>query len=75
VQMLLSKHHAMELKPNQDPAVFIVNMQSMHVKIEEADLSQAIEDQAFILSIINKLLEQYDSVHNMLEKDIDANNE
>jgi gag-polypeptide of LTR copia-type/Zinc knuckle len=71
-QMLLSKYHAMELKTNQDPAVFIANMQSMRAKIEEADPSQAIGDQAFILRIINKLSAQYDSVHDILEKDIDA---
>jgi gag-polypeptide of LTR copia-type len=71
-QMLLSNYHAMELKMNQDPAVFIANMQSMRAKIEEADLSQAITDQAFILQIINKLPEQYDSVRDILEKDIDA---
>jgi gag-polypeptide of LTR copia-type len=69
--MVLSKYHAMELKTNQDPAVFIANMQSMRAKIEEADPSQAIGDQAFILHIINKLPEQYDSVRDILEKDID----
>jgi hypothetical protein len=71
-QLLLSKYHAMELKANQDPAVFIVNMQSMRVKIEEADSSQAIGDQAFILRIIYKLPEQYDSVRDILEKGINA---
>jgi hypothetical protein len=70
--MLLSKYHVMEFNTNQDPAVFIANMQSMCAKIKEADLSQVIGDQAFILHINNKLLEQYDSVHHILEKDIDA---
>jgi gag-polypeptide of LTR copia-type len=71
-QMRLSKYHAMELKSNHDPAVFIANMQSMHAKIEEADPSQSIGDQAFLLRIINKLPEQYDGVWDILEKDIDA---
>jgi gag-polypeptide of LTR copia-type len=67
-QMLLSKYHAMKLKQNQDPAVFIANMQSMRAKIEEADPSQSIGDQAFLLRIINKLPKQYDGVWDILEK-------
>jgi gag-polypeptide of LTR copia-type len=73
-QKLLNNYHEKELKNGQDPAVFVAAMQTLRLKIADADKTQKIEDRAFILHILNKLPESYETMVELIEKDINSNN-
>jgi hypothetical protein len=60
----------MELKGNQDLAVFLAEMQNLRVKIEEADKDQKMTDRDFILRVLNKLPVEYENTVELIELDI-----
>jgi gag-polypeptide of LTR copia-type len=71
-QQLLNEYHALELKGDQDPAIFVSKMQTLRTKIEEADKKLKIDDRAFLLRILNKLPEAYETTVDLIELEIDS---
>jgi Reverse transcriptase (RNA-dependent DNA polymerase)/gag-polypeptide of LTR copia-type len=71
-QSLLNDYHALELKGDQDPAIFVSKMQTLRSKIEEADKKLKIDDRAFLLRILNKLPEAYETTVDLIELEIDS---
>jgi gag-polypeptide of LTR copia-type/Zinc knuckle len=71
-QKLLNEYHEKELKNGQDLAVFVVAMQMLRLKIADADKTQKIEDRAFILRILNKLPESYETTVELIKNDINS---
>jgi hypothetical protein len=54
----------------KDPAVFLAEMQNLHVKIEEIDKDQKMDDRDFILHILNRLPPEYDYTVAIIEMEM-----
>jgi hypothetical protein len=72
---LLNEYHALELKGDQDPAIFVSKTQTLCTKIEEADKKLKIDNRSFLLRILNKLPEAYEMTIDLIELEIDNSEE
>jgi gag-polypeptide of LTR copia-type len=64
--LLTKKFHSMTLKPNQDPDVFITELEAM--KVQMGELDHKIDDKTLILHILNNLTNDYSTEVRFLEQ-------
>jgi gag-polypeptide of LTR copia-type len=70
VQSLLSQYHGSVMKANQDPAEFIYELENLRAKIVDVDSKRAIDDESFILRLLNTLPAAYTSIVEDIERDL-----
>ena len=70
VQSLLQLYHSSTMKSNQDPAEYIYELENMRAKIADVDSKRAIDDESFILRLLNTLPPAYTSIVEDIEKDL-----
>jgi gag-polypeptide of LTR copia-type len=75
IQALIGKYHSTTMSANQDPAVYIVELESLRAKILEIDKKHEITDYHFILKILNSLPKAYETVVESVEKDLNQERE
>ena len=62
---LTDKFHTLKLKPGQDPAVYITELEALKVRLGELDYE--VTDKTLILRILNSLTKEYEMEVKMLE--------
>ena len=62
---LTTEFHSKTMKPNQDPDVFITDLEALKVKMNE--LHHDVSDKALILHVLNNLTDHYEMEVKMLE--------
>ena len=70
VQSLMSQYHGSTMKPNQDPAEYIYELENLRAKIIDVDSKRAIDDESFILRLLNMLPPAYTSIVEDVERDL-----
>jgi gag-polypeptide of LTR copia-type len=65
LMQLTRDFHSKTMKPNQDPDVFITDLEALKVKM--AELNHEVSDKALILHVLNNLSDHYEMEVKMLE--------